>query len=731
MGFEAEGPSLAINAERQLESRTRIPVFERIEKMICPDCKSLNADAARFCNSCGATLSPSSAAAYAETAALTSDVTAQAPPQNKDSLIGRSIDGRYRLDSLIGRGGMGAVYSATRLLIGDEVAIKILHTEQVSDPHAAERFRREARAAARLKHPNAVSIYDFGVSSDGLQFLVMELVEGKSLREVSKTQGPLDSALVAEITSQICAALDEAHRQHIVHRDIKPDNIIVNSTPAGLRVKVLDFGIAKLRDDTVSHLTQTGSVMGTPHYMSPEQCLGEELDSGADIYSVGVVVYELLCGRVPFNSLISTAVVVQHVNQPPPSLVAINPTISAEVEAVVFHALEKSRHARPATAGILAQELLNASRKSVVQVAASARGLEAGLIPRRQDWNIDEQTIERKGRDLQPPPALLPATVYMASPQLGVPSVGAAARNTAGNSAIGTLQLQRSRAIKYGTAALATILVASLLGLLIWNLQPEDKGPKNENSTSGSQSSSADPVTAAPVKSDPVSNVKSSMAPSGMVPVKGDSFLMGSNKGDTDSRPSHMVLVKSFFLDANEVTCAEYKKFIDEEGRPAPKTWVNRNYPSGAAHHPVTNVSWEDAAAYAEWAGKRLPTEEEWELAARGKQGLRYPWGNEWKAGCANADEEGAARKGLADVGGHDCDSPFGAKDLIGNAWEWTASDWIPYPGGKLANQTSGGEKVIRGGAWDTPRNIATAIYRSGWVGPGDNTGFRCAKDAP
>jgi serine/threonine-protein kinase len=698
--------------------------------MICPDCKTLNADAARFCNSCGATLSPSSAAAYAETAAMTSDVTAQAPPQNKDPLIGRSIDGRYRLDSLIGRGGMGAVYCATRLLIGDEVAIKILHTEQVGDPHAAERFRREARAAARLKHPNAVSIYDFGVSSDGLQFLVMELVEGKSLREVTKMQGPLDSTLVAEIASQICAALDEAHRQHIVHRDIKPDNIIVNVTPSGLRVKVLDFGIAKLRDDTVSHLTQTGSVMGTPHYMSPEQCLGEELDSRADIYSVGVVVYELLCGRVPFNSPISTAVVVQHVNQPPPSLRAINPTIPAEVEAVVFHALEKSRHTRPATAGALAQELLNASRRSVVQIAGSLGGLDPGMISRQQNSIVDEHTIERKAAGLHPSSSPMPETLYMASPQLGVPSFGDATRNTAGNSAIGTLRLKRSKALTYGLAALATIVVASLLGLLIWRLQPEDKDRQNENTASGRQGTSGDPATVAPDKSDPVANRKSLTAPPGMVPVGGGKLLMGSSEGDSDSKPLHMVMVKSFYLDANEVTCQDYKKFIDESGHPAPKTWVNGTYPTGSAQLPVTSVSWEDAVAFAEWYKKRLPTEEEWELAARGREGLRYPWGNSWQPGCANADGDGRSRQGLAAVGSHNCASPFGAQDLIGNAWEWTASDWLPYPGGQLQREAKG-EKVIRGGGWDTPATIATSIYRSGWVGPGDKTGFRCAKDAP
>lgn len=696
--------------------------------MICPNCKILNADAARFCNSCGTTLSRSPAAAYAETAAMTSDVTAQAPASNKDPLIGSSIDGRYRLDSLIGRGGMGAVYCATRLLIGDEVAVKILHTEQGSDPHAAERFRREARAAARLKHPNAVSIYDFGVSSDGLQFLVMELVEGKSLREVTRTRGPLDSALVAEIASQICAALDEAHRQHIVHRDIKPDNIILNVTPAGLRVKVLDFGIAKLRDDTVSHLTQTGSVMGTPHYMSPEQCLGEELDSRADIYSVGIVVYELLCGRVPFNSPISTAVVVQHVNQPPPSLLGINPNIPAAIEAVVFHALEKSRHARPATAGALAQELLSALRRPAVQIAGARGGLEPQVVLPRQNWTVDEQTIERKPRGVQAVP--IPETLHMASPQLGVPSLGGAARNTAANGATETLRLKRSKALKYGSAALAAIFVAALVGLLIWRLQPEDKTPINENTSPGGQATNAEPATVAPAKGNPDSTGNSSAPPSGMVSVKGDRLLMGSSEGDSDSKPPHMVVVKSFYLDANEVTCQDYKKFIDESGHPVPKTWVNGTYPTGTAQLPVTSVSWEDAVAYAEWNKKRLPTEEEWELAARGREGLRYPWGNSWQAGCANADEEGQARQRLAAVGSHNCSSPFGAKDLIGNAWEWTASDWVPYPGGRLQRQAKG-EKVIRGGGWDTPRGIATAIYRSGWVGPGDKTGFRCAKDAP
>jgi serine/threonine protein kinase len=347
--------------------------------MICQTCQSPNNEGARFCQSCGAALSLSETPTrvapdirvaddevtlvreYSQSGASSSPVGVSNYQQGglRDSLTGRTIEAKYRLVAKLGAGGMGAVYRATRLVIGDEVAIKILHADE-NDQRAAERFRREAQAAARLKHPNAVNIYDFGVTEDGLQYLVMELVEGESLRQIIKQQGPLTPSAAAEIISQVCAALDEAHRHNIIHRDIKPDNIIVEVAANRLRVKVLDFGIAKLRDDTAGNLTQTGSVLGTPHYMSPEQCLGEELDRRSDIYSLGIVLYEMLAGVVPFNSPISTAVVVQHVNQPPPSLRSLNTSISSPVEHAVLHALEKQRQRRPETAGKFAQEL-NAS----------------------------------------------------------------------------------------------------------------------------------------------------------------------------------------------------------------------------------------------------------------------------------------------------------------------------------------------------------------------------------
>jgi formylglycine-generating enzyme required for sulfatase activity len=187
-----------------------------------------------------------------------------------------------------------------------------------------------------------------------------------------------------------------------------------------------------------------------------------------------------------------------------------------------------------------------------------------------------------------------------------------------------------------------------------------------------------------------------------------------------------MVVVKNFYLDVYEVTCREYKAFVEATNRNPPPTWKNGNYPPGTDRYPVTGVSWEDADAYARWAGKRLPTEEEWEFAARGKEGLRYPWGNSWKNECANADN---VQRGITNVGSYKCASPFGIQDLIGNAWEWTATPWMPYPGGHLTNPPQASEKVIRGGSWESPRAYISTTVRSGWRGIGDQTGFRCAMD--
>lgn len=324
--------------------------------MFCQHCGAPN-DNTRFCTQCGAELLKAQIGAES---ASGQPAVQQQPVITTDGLTGRTLEQKYYLESKLGAGGMGTVYCARRLLIGDRVAVKVLHPDQVADPQAVERFRREAQTAARLKHPNVVTIYDFGVSRENLIYLVMELAEGESLRQMIKREGTLPEGFVAEVVRQTCAALDEAHRQGVVHRDIKPENILAQTTPGGAHVKVLDFGIAALRDITASRLTRTGGIVGTPHYMSPEHCLGEKLDGRSDIYSLGIVMFEMLTGVAPFDSTTPTAIVIQQVNQAPPPPSTLNPGVSPAVEAVVLRALEKQREARPQTAGELARELMAA-----------------------------------------------------------------------------------------------------------------------------------------------------------------------------------------------------------------------------------------------------------------------------------------------------------------------------------------------------------------------------------
>jgi formylglycine-generating enzyme required for sulfatase activity len=220
-----------------------------------------------------------------------------------------------------------------------------------------------------------------------------------------------------------------------------------------------------------------------------------------------------------------------------------------------------------------------------------------------------------------------------------------------------------------------------------------------------------------------------------MVLIRGGEFLMGTdNRLDDFEKPAHRVTVQSFYLDVTEVTCIEYEKFVKATGHKAPPTWVNGSYPSGTGKTPVTGVDWYDANAYAEWAKKRLPTEEEWEFAARGFESRRYPWGDEWRTSAANAGD--STVKGLVDVASYpEGKTSAGVMDMIGNAWEWTASSLQPYPNGRLPTLPDKNDKVIRGGSWKEDKNQATSTYRGFLAASGEKdysaTGFRCAKDLP
>ena len=270
------------------------------------------------------------------------------------------IADKYRLDRLLGRGGMGAVYAGTHVDLDRPCAIKLLLSDFTSDQDALERFRREARAAARLNHPNVADTYDYGVMPDGGAYIVMELVEGQTLREFMDAAGamPIDEA--AEIAGQVADGVDTAHRSGIVHRDLKPSNIILTRDHLGqLQAKVVDFGVAKLKEysTTGGGLTASGSLIGTPRYMSPEQCSGHTTDERSDIYSIGVILFEMLTGQPPFDAPSATAIAVKHIQQPPPSLKELRPDASQALDDFLCQVLDKDPAARPQSAADFGKKL--------------------------------------------------------------------------------------------------------------------------------------------------------------------------------------------------------------------------------------------------------------------------------------------------------------------------------------------------------------------------------------
>jgi serine/threonine protein kinase/CheY-like chemotaxis protein len=265
---------------------------------------------------------------------------------------GVTLAEKYLLEDKLGTGSFGTVYRGKHLSLQQAVAIKVLQTSLAPASEALARFRREGISACRVRHPNAVSVLDFGITATGVAYLVMELLEGRSLAEELKEKGTLNPQRCATILAPICDVLAEVHAQGMVHRDIKPANIFIHRGHAGEIVKVLDFGIAKLVGDVTGeeHLTVEGSILGTPTYMAPERFSNENYDGRADVYSLGVLLYRMLGGRTPFQSKDLMAVAMQHLRETPRSLRELNPMVTRELEAVVMSAMSKSMHDRPSAA---------------------------------------------------------------------------------------------------------------------------------------------------------------------------------------------------------------------------------------------------------------------------------------------------------------------------------------------------------------------------------------------
>src|SRR5215207_7635200 len=333
---------------------------------------------------------------------------------NDDRLVGQVLAGKYRIDDKIDEGGMGCVYRATHVLMEKVVAVKVLHPALAADDKIVARFTREAKAASRISHPHAINVTDFGESEQGTVYLVMEYLRGRTLKDIIRSGGPMTLERTVEIVRQVSGALDAAHTEGVVHRDLKSDNIMLDEGTGGDWAKVLDFGIAKIQQtersvhETDPGLTAPNLIIGTPQYMSPEQCSqASDIDARSDIYSFGVIIYEMLAGHVPFAGDSPTAIMMKHIQEPPPSILEERQDLPAEVGRVLARALAKRPEDRFQSAGELSAALASAAEEApLAEVAAAAAALaqrarahDPRRRRRRGDGRRHAPRAPRGGRD--------------------------------------------------------------------------------------------------------------------------------------------------------------------------------------------------------------------------------------------------------------------------------------------------------------------------------------------
>ena len=303
---------------------------------------------------------------------MTSKAESDADTLAGGARVGQVIAEKYRLERLLGRGGMGEVYEARHVVVGRRFALKLLHPHLAQGSSAIARFLREARAAGSLENPHIAAVVDFSTTSEGLPFLVMEYLEGRSLGRLLASEGPLPVPRAVSLLLQICRGLEAAHRAGIVHRDLKPDNLLVVQQPDGSELlKILDFGIAKLVDEPSAQLTHSGAVLGTAFYMAPEQARGEkQVDFRVDIYALGVIAFELLSARKPHPGDGYNAILAHILTQPPESLSAFRPGLPAGLLELVAAAMAFEPSARPSSAAAWAESLATFSGREVAAGAA-------------------------------------------------------------------------------------------------------------------------------------------------------------------------------------------------------------------------------------------------------------------------------------------------------------------------------------------------------------------------
>jgi hypothetical protein len=656
--------------------------------------------------------------------------------------------GPYQIEELIGHGGMGAVYRARDDRLHRDVAIKVLLPSQAATDASGRRFHQEALALARLSHPNIASLYDIGRHGD-LDYFVMECVPGQSLAS-RIVRGPLPVPDVLRLGIQVADAIGEATEHGIVHRDLKPANIII--TPKG-HAKVLDFGIAKLLmpigTGTPSQTTTQGAI-GTPHYMSPEQAFGEAVDVRADLWSLGVVLYEALTGAMPFQGPTSWAVFQAISTREPASSRTLRAEIPPAVDRILARALAKRVADRYQTPEEMSRDLRTALDEIIAPPAAVQRS-RAAIWPllaafalviavvgaagwyfvrvRHQNWARGTALPETAklitaNQPLAAFRLLQRAEGYLPSDSTVLLAVQTRSRvvTVTSTPAGATIELQDYVAPKSDWYPLGTTPIEHAripAGYFRWRVTRPGHPP----------------YIAAPITSKVVHFALDSMdhAPAGMVLVPSNTFenfiaFVGW------IGPYHL---PAYYIDKFEITNAQYQKFVDaggyqhrefwrqpfrsgdtpltwdeamarlrdQSGRPGPATWQGGHYPAGQANFPVGGVSWYEAAAYAAYANLSLPTLAQWYTAA--------PPG----AGPYSTPVSNIGRTAVAPVGSFPNVGPDGTYDMAGNVREW------------VENAFSDDQRVLLGGAWSSEPYIFSEPEAFSPFDRSPENGFRCVSN--
>jgi serine/threonine-protein kinase len=693
------------------------------------------------------------------------------------------LEGKYHLEKRLGQGGMGVVYCARHSYLKTQHAIKVILPDLVgNDPQLVTRFRQEALAAAAIRHHNVVSTTDYGVAMGTMPFLVMEFVEGESLHDLLTREGRLAPEKALELITAICSGIGAAHHQGIVHRDLKPLNIMISKGKNTLSeaVKILDFGLAKIKSGELlgSFIqAQTTGLMGSPYYMAPEQWSDEDPDARSDIYSLGVMLFQMLTGDVPFKGSSIPAIMKKHLTDPPPTFAELGISVSPQIELAVRHTLEKDPEKRTASVEMMIGELQNAigvpsgrslgmttnpsmplaaplsiltnppkARVFVDNVAVGQskpdgllflEGIQSGNHFLRvshdgfEDWEdeifcddkprqvVAELRAAQEDKDAIPKPAATIASTQSSvsnNRSLNTPSKFSSTQSEnfephktvhqnnwqTGDQKIAVESVPPKKAALsplslaiIGIPALlllATIAIggAYALGFLGGGKIADNTGVANAQQQ---QTPPTTPTVAPPIKAE-------------MAKITGGTFLMGRNNGRENEKPAHEVTVSDFWMDKTEVTNAEYFAFTSETGyKPLPDHWVNERPRVGHEQMPVRFVNIDDVKAFAAWRSKRdnltyrLPTEEEWEYAARnGAKNNLFPWGDKYESRCAVLDESMDEAKA---VGTKSCPNSWGVQDLIGNVFEWTSTEAKLYPGNNTLERRDVKETflMVRGGS--------------------------------